>query len=220
MKRLRAPLMSFAACVLLAAPVYLSAQEQVSKLEDLIGVRGSSGENEMESRGYEYVGGEKSADSSYTYWREPKTDKCVAVRVSDGRYQSIVYAPAADCDRVGESAGGEAGQSGSADAKSFETVCGVIADGKSYSYRCKLRNEGCEGEGYCRTILTYPDNELRISWGKDGKIEVETEGMVPQESTSTLENGQTRFEMGGNTYFFYRNPDRAKKELARLGNQK
>ncbi len=198
-----------------ATAVQLSAQERVKSLQDLVGARGSSAESALDDRGLVHVGGEKSGGSSYTYWRERKTDKCVTVQVADGRVASIVYAPDADCDRF-ESGSGDGAESGSDDETSFDTVCGVIADGKTHRYRCEIRNEGCEGEGYCRTILTLPDNELRIDWRKGGQIEVTFEGMNPQKTTATVENGETRFDLSGQTYFVYRNRDRAKREVAKL----
>ena len=59
-----------------------------------------------------------------------------------------------------------------------------------------------------------PDNELQITWGKNDQIEVLAPGMNPQKATSSFRDGQTRFDFGGNTYFVYRSPDRAKRELA------
>ena len=199
----------------LAVSAQVSAQEEVSALEDLVGLRGGPGMAAVAQRGYENVGGEKGGGGSYTYWREARTSKCVIVRVADGRVESIVYAPKSDCERI-ESGGGEGSASGADAEGTFETVCGVIVDGETYRDRCKVRNEGCEGEGHCRTILTYPDNELRLDWGKNHEVKVTIEGLEPVDATTTFESGQTRFEMDGKTYFFYRSQDRARKELAKF----
>ncbi len=215
MKRVLRMAMVTAVVLMFAATVHLSAQQPVRSLEDLVGARGSSAESAFAERGLDYVGGEKSDDSSYTYWRESKTGKCVTVRVADGRVQSIVYAPDADCDRVGSGTGEDAG-AGSDDESSFDTVCGVIVDGKTHRYRCQIRNEGCEGQGFCRTILTLPDNKLRIDWHKGDQMEVTFEGMNPQKTTATVEDGQTRFDIGDQTYFVYRARERAKREVAKL----
>ena len=59
-----------------------------------------------------------------------------------------------------------------------------------------------------------PDNELQISWGKNDQVEVQAAGMNAQKTTSSFRDGQTRFDFGGNTYFVYRSPDRAQRELA------
>ena len=64
-------------------------------LQDLVGARGSSGESELQSRGYTNVSGSKGGGSSYTNWR--KGSHCVTVRTVDGHYASIVDAPMPDC---------------------------------------------------------------------------------------------------------------------------
>jgi hypothetical protein len=201
--------MGLLACLGLAATI-AQAQQPVRTLDDLVGIRASSGEQQMNSRGYTFVRGEKAGDSSYTYWREPRTNKCVAVRTTNGEYASLVYASDTDCQ------GGSASQMPASPQTedSFDTVCGVEAGGQTHRYRCHVRVEGCKGEGYCRNVLTFPDLELRINWHKDDRITIESVGMNPQDSTASFSNGQTRFDYGGNTYFFYRTPDRAKRELA------
>lgn len=186
----------------------LTAQEPVAPLRDLVGAKGAGGENEMQNRGYKLANSGKAGDSSFTYWREPMSNRCVAVRTTDGRYASITYTGDADC-KAG-SAPAPAGGGGD----SLATVCGVETGGKTYRYRCQLRTEGCEGQGFCRSTLTMPDLELKITWGKNDQIEVLASGMNPQKAISSFRDGQTRFDFGGNTYFVYRSPDRAKRELA------
>lgn len=92
----------FSALTLMTIP--MNAQTPAPSLQDLVGARGSSGERELQSRGYEYIKTEKSGNDAYSYWRETSTGKCLTVRTSDGRYQSLVYAPAFDC-RVAQSSG-------------------------------------------------------------------------------------------------------------------
>ncbi|SBO42149.1 hypothetical protein [Cyanobium sp. NIES-981] len=69
----------------------------VSALQQLVGVRGASAERELTAKGYTYRGGDQIGDSSYTYWEQPRTDTCVAVRTTDGRYQAITYTEPARC---------------------------------------------------------------------------------------------------------------------------
>ncbi len=64
-------------------------------LQDLVGARASSGETQLMERGYVNVGGSKQGASSYTTWH--KGSACVMVRTEQGRYQSLVDAPGADC---------------------------------------------------------------------------------------------------------------------------
>lgn len=99
----------------LVIPCMVSAQDRVPNLQDLIGARGGDGEYQMKQRGYTYVRTDKSGGSAYSYWREYRSNRCVTVRTSDGRYQSIVYAPDMDCDgnRSGGDSWGGGGHSGS-----------------------------------------------------------------------------------------------------------
>jgi len=65
-------------------------------LQDLVGARGSSGQQELEQRGYEYIKGEKGGGSSYTNWR--KGSHCVTARTVNGHYVSIVDVVMVDCE--------------------------------------------------------------------------------------------------------------------------
>ncbi len=96
--------------VLLAGPV--AAQDTPPALEDLIGVRASSGERMLEQRGYRWVRTEKTSDSAYSYWQEYENGQCVTVRTHNGRYASIVYSPAFDCQQKNETAGSGSGSYG------------------------------------------------------------------------------------------------------------
>ncbi len=50
-------------------------------------------------RGYTLANSSHSGGSSYANWRERSTGRCVTVRTNNGRYQSIVTVPEADCQR-------------------------------------------------------------------------------------------------------------------------
>jgi hypothetical protein len=195
-----------------------AAQAPVRALQDLIGARGSSGEEQLRSRGYTYVRTDKSGDASFTYWRAPQTIKCVSVRTADGRYTAIVFTPDSDCQAPQAPAAG-GGSSASGGEDDFDTVCGVEVDGQTYRYRCHLRNQGCapgSGGGKCRTTVTMPDNEYVITWLKNDEIEVTFSGMVPKRSTSAFQHGQTRFTFDGKVYFVYRERNSGQRELSKL----
>jgi len=74
----------------------------VSGLSDLIGVRGSAAESQMEARGYANAGGSAEGNAMVSYWRRESDGRCVAVTTSDGRYQAIAPAEPADCQRAEE----------------------------------------------------------------------------------------------------------------------
>ncbi len=71
--------------------------ETAPELADLVGANGGQAEGQLESRGYVYKSGSTSGDSKFTNWYNRSTGRCVTIRTSDGRYQSIVQAPPFDC---------------------------------------------------------------------------------------------------------------------------
>jgi len=73
--------------------------ETPRSLSDLVGARAGQAEGTVRDRGYIPAGGSKSGGASYANWREASTGRCVTIRTEQGRYQSIVYVPRADCNR-------------------------------------------------------------------------------------------------------------------------
>lgn len=95
------------AALLSAGPVL--AQSTPPELRDLVGARGSSGENALQQRGYVNAGGAVGDDRSWTYWWNGRQNACISVATRNGRYDSIVSTPAADCGRDGSGGGGNGG---------------------------------------------------------------------------------------------------------------
>ena len=89
---------SFAVAALAAtvAPS-VAAQDTPPELQDLVGVRAPGGETELGSRGFTNVGGRQGDDRTYTFWWNPREQRCVTVATMQGRYASITSSPAADC---------------------------------------------------------------------------------------------------------------------------
>ena len=71
-------------------------RSSAADLQDLIGMRASSGEEALEDRGYEFVKVEKAARMSFANW--VKGSHCISVRTENGRYASIADATMLDCD--------------------------------------------------------------------------------------------------------------------------
>ena len=215
MKRLLALALTLASYAL-SAPADLAAQQPVRNLGDLVGARGRDGETQLNSRGYQFVRGEQAGDSSYTFWREPRSGRCVSVRTTDGRYAAIVYTADADCKEEQAAAKAPAPPPAAPGEDSWETVCGVETGGETFRYRCHLRNEGCNSGGPCRTRLYLPDNKLVITWHSDGSADVQAEGVNAERCGIQEKDGQTRFQYGGNQWFVYRSQDWAARELAKM----
>ncbi|MDM9584832.1 hypothetical protein [Nostoc sp. GT001] len=77
-----------------------NAGDPVRGLQDLVNVRGRDGESILQKRGYKFRWAEKSDDSTYSFWTQTKTGRCISVRTEQGRYVSLVdTGTTADCDR-------------------------------------------------------------------------------------------------------------------------
>lgn len=92
--------------LILTALLSINGFAQADKLRDLVDARASSGESDLERRGYVLTHSSKEGDSIYGYWWNPSVKKCVVVRTSDGRYASITDTLPADCNqKVGNNNG-------------------------------------------------------------------------------------------------------------------
>ena len=58
-------------------------------LDDLVGVRASSGEAQMRSRGFRNVDTFTSGNAVYTIWWRSRSGQCIQVATADGRYDSV-----------------------------------------------------------------------------------------------------------------------------------
>lgn len=82
------------------APAYHSPSGGTpADLKDLVGARAGQAEGELGRRGYQYSGGSTSGNAKYSSYFNPSTGRCVMIRTEEGRYQSIVDTPRADCGR-------------------------------------------------------------------------------------------------------------------------
>lgn len=182
------------------------AQEPVPSLQDLVGVRGGDAELALKRRGYTWVRTSKSANDSYTYWRENENGQCVVVRTTDGRYASIVFAPAFDCEvRAAQAPLGQPG-------KGFETVCGVFVGGSNYRYLCKVEDDYRDGRK-TSTTLHFPDQTLKMVWKTGKLVELHFEGMVPKTARYATSEGETNFVFEDKTYFYYSDREAARFEV-------
>lgn len=75
------------------------AQDTPRDLRDLVGARGSSGEQALADRGYINVGSQRGDDRVWTTWWNERRGACVTVATVNGRYDSITSSPAPDCRR-------------------------------------------------------------------------------------------------------------------------
>jgi hypothetical protein len=91
-----------ATAAMVAAPVAAVAKTPGS-VRDLVGARGSSGETQLENRGFHLISGHAEYDSKINYWWNGNTKECIKVVTYDGNYQSIDTTSNADCNQKGGS---------------------------------------------------------------------------------------------------------------------
>lgn len=68
-------------------------------LTDLVGARGSSGETQMEARGYVWTRTTTVRDQKWSYWWNQRLGQCASIATMDGRYSAIMAVPALNCDK-------------------------------------------------------------------------------------------------------------------------
>jgi len=77
----------------------LSSQSRANDLQDLVGVKGSSAEMQLENRGYYHIKTAKSNYDIYSFWWNNQKRKCISYHMTDGRVVSIVNTLPADCNK-------------------------------------------------------------------------------------------------------------------------
>lgn len=98
---MRTTLSSTILALALSAASAAQAQVTPSDVRDLVGARAAGGESELAARGYVNVGGRTGDDRKWTSWWNEKRGVCLSVATVNGRYDSIVSAPAPDCGQGG-----------------------------------------------------------------------------------------------------------------------
>ena len=101
--------------IVLTTAFSANAQNTPSDVRDLIGERASSGERQLQRRGYRFVKTTKGDDRSYSNWWKSSSRACITVATMNGRYDSIITTPAPDCNQNSSSGGSGGGNSGRVD---------------------------------------------------------------------------------------------------------
>ena len=83
----------------------VSTQAQTPReLNDLVDSRASSGERQLEERGYRHSKSMQVRESSIGYWWNARRGQCIAVTTRDGRFSSILEQPDSVCGDTGRAA--------------------------------------------------------------------------------------------------------------------
>jgi len=108
-----------------------------------------------------------------------------------------------------------AGASGNSD--SFDTVCGVIVQGKDSPYRCQVTDHFAGGQK-THTTLRFPDQTIELTWHPGNRVGLQFEGMVPKEARYSNSEGETNWVFEGKTYYYFSDKGRAESEVRNLRN--
>ncbi len=100
---------------------------------------------------------------------------------------------------------------------SFDTVCGVMVDGKDYPYRCQVTDHYSGGQK-THTTLRMPDQTIELTWKAGNRVGLQFEGMVPQEARYSASEGETNWVFEGKTYYYFSDKGRARSEVQNLRN--
>ena len=104
------------------APVASVAAKTPGSVRDLVGAKGSGGEEQLEFRGFHRISGHTEYDSKINYWWNGNTKECIKVVTYDGNFQSIDQTTNADCNQKGGS-----GDKTAAVAVGAAALLGIVA---------------------------------------------------------------------------------------------
>lgn len=94
---------TIASLAVAATPALATKADQ---LQSLVGARGSSGEMELQNKGFVSVDATQGDGAIYSYWWNARDKNCISVRTENGRYASVVDTPNADCKQPAHSGSG------------------------------------------------------------------------------------------------------------------
>lgn len=129
-----------ALAVMVIAAATLFAQDPVQDLRGLVGMRAASGQMELESRGFAFINNTEGGDRKWSnYWNGAR-QLCISVVTFNGRFDSIVSAPAIDCGR--NSGGGNSSGSAVTVYEDFDLNgrSQIFHDGRYLNNRGQLGN--------------------------------------------------------------------------------
>lgn len=72
-----------------------------NSVKDLVGARASSVEGEMEQKQYVFIKSNKSTDGINEFWWKGSKNKCVLVRIVNGKVAAVTNTVATDCHKSG-----------------------------------------------------------------------------------------------------------------------
>lgn len=147
------------------------AQETVDGLSDLVGAKAGQAEDLVKERGYTWIKTNKEGGSSYGYWTESGSDRCVIIRTEDGRYQSIVYTSNIDCEQGSSGSTVNDSASVSAAAPGQCKLYNTKSDNYKYDGSCTLKRSTSSGSYAYDITLGNGDSYHFVQQGNSYKVQ-------------------------------------------------
>lgn len=140
MRSFSSQLLATSLIVLLAAtPAFARG---ASDVRDLVGARGSSGESELENRGFIHIMTHEGGQyAKYSYWWNAQSKNCIQVETYDGRYANISDATKSDCHQRDNNS-----KDGAAAAAVGALIVGALLASKSHHRQGHDYNDIQRGE--------------------------------------------------------------------------
>jgi len=165
------------------------AQDAVPGLSDLVGAKAGQAENTVQERGYTWIKTDKQGGSSYSYWTESGSNKCVVIRTEDGRYQSIVYSPAMDCETITSNKAAMAPAAVEAQCKLYNNK----SNNYKYDGSCKIIQDTSGGSEVIDVTLGNGDLYHFVEQGGGYKVQT-PEGVSDHQATMNKNGKKSVFD--------------------------
>jgi hypothetical protein len=173
--------------------VYAQGSKTVNSLSDLVGAKAGQAENVVEQRGYTWIKTDKSGGSSYSYWTESGSDRCVTIRTTNGRYESIMYAMDYDCEQDKDTSTKSVSVSASADGRC--RLYNQKSDHVKYKGDCRIKQKMSSDENEYDIILGNGDSYQFVESGSRWKVKT-PKGWANNMATMTDQGDKATFEWG------------------------
>lgn len=98
------------ASTIIFCPISVSYARSANQMSDLVGAKASSGEAELETRGFTHIVTSDGANNTrQSYWWNSRDKNCLHVETSEGRYSAITDGTSGDCHQNNGTAAAVAG---------------------------------------------------------------------------------------------------------------
>lgn len=85
---------------MMAASIAITpAMAKSDLINDLNGMRASSGEMELQDRGYIHISTHEGHHKKTSYWYKSSKERCLQIETRDGRYGNVQQVPKGDCNQ-------------------------------------------------------------------------------------------------------------------------